>query len=93
VCDRRAARSCRRALRTGDGLPRAVVTNEHDYRAPADQATAALPGPGITPTPATACRAASAAAGQWLQFWLQFTTVRAIPGKYATQVTDFPEHA
>ena len=44
--------------------------------------------PPGTPT----CRAGGTipAPGPWLQFWLQFTTVRAMPGRYAPQVTDFP---
>jgi hypothetical protein len=32
----------------------------------------------------------TSAQGPWLQFWLQFTTVRVTPGRYAPQVTDVP---
>jgi hypothetical protein len=45
-------------------------------------------GPGH-PEPRLPCRT-TPAPGLWLQLWLQFITVRAMPGRYASQVTDVP---
>jgi hypothetical protein len=42
-----------------------------------------------TQNPRLPCRT-TPAPGTWLQSWLQFTTVRAMPGRYASQVTDVP---
>jgi hypothetical protein len=60
-------------------------------KSPRPHAAPARRRPGLPSTPerASTCRT-TPAPGPWLQFWLQFTTVRAMPSGYAPQVTDFP---
>jgi hypothetical protein len=88
LCSGRAARGRRRALRTSSGPSKAVAARRQE------PAASRSPGP---PTPRPPVHPGArfhlphhTGPCPWLQFWLQFTTVRAMPGGYAPQVTDFP---